>query len=98
MAPKDGAAGNKRKLTDRSKDKSFDKSSKKPKFEKRPPPPPKEESDDISDETPFEDFSDDQEDGGASLSNGKPQKGGKQANGSKPATDADGKVFERGWS
>lgn len=95
MAPRDGATGNKRKLTDRSKDKSFDKSSKKPKFEKRPPPPPKQESDDISDETPFEDFSDDQEDGGASLSKGRPPKAGNQADDSK-ATDADGKIFERG--
>ncbi|KAK6068666.1 pumilio domain-containing protein [Seiridium cupressi] len=92
MAPRDATQGSKRKLNDKSKDKSF----KKPKFEKRPPlPPPKEESDNVSDESNFEDFSDDQEDGGASLSNGKAQRNGKQPNGDK-ATDSDGKVFERG--
>ncbi|KAI0124674.1 armadillo-type protein [Xylariales sp. AK1849] len=90
MAPRDSAVGSKRKLNDKSKDKSF----KKPKFEKRPQPQ-EQASDDISDPSAFEDFSDDPDDGGAPLSNGKSQKGGKQFNDSKSNEEA-GKVFERG--
>ncbi|KAH8197180.1 hypothetical protein TruAng_008673 [Truncatella angustata] len=90
MAPKDSSAGYKRKLDSKTKDKS----SKKPKFEKRPPPPPKEEADDISDDTPFEDFSDDQEDGGVSLSSGRPPHSANQSNGK--ADDGSAKVFEKG--
>ncbi|ETS86757.1 hypothetical protein PFICI_00585 [Pestalotiopsis fici W106-1] len=91
MAPRDAASGSKRKLNDKSKDKSF----KKPKFDKRPPPS-KDESEEVSDETGFEDFSDDQEDGGASLSKGKTQNGGQYSNGNKSNNDDSGKVFERG--
>lgn len=92
MAPRDAAVGSKRKLTDRTKDKS----SKKPKVEKRSKPQPQEASDGISDTSAFEDFSDDPEDGGAPLSNGKSQKSDKQYNGSKVDDAQAGKVFERG--
>lgn len=92
MAPRDAAAGSKRKLNDyKSKDKSS--FNKKPKFEKRPPPS-KSESDEVSEENDFENFSDDQEDGGASLSKGKPQNGGQYSNGNKPSNGEN--VFERG--
>ncbi|KAI0141347.1 armadillo-type protein [Pestalotiopsis sp. NC0098] len=91
MAPRDAPAGGKRKLSDKSKDKSF----KKTKFEKRPAPT-KGESDEVSDETPFEDFSDDQEDGGASLSKGKPQNGGQYSNGNNSSNENSGQTFERG--
>lgn len=82
MAPKDAVAGSKRKLADRSKGKS----NKKPKFEK---PQATHDSNDISDASDF----DDSDDGGAPL---KPQKGGKQADGSKSIDAQAGKVFERG--
>ncbi|KAI1845312.1 hypothetical protein JX266_008622 [Neoarthrinium moseri] len=92
MAPRDAVAGSKRKLNDKSKDKF----SKKQKFEKRPPQD-EPQSDSISDENGFEDFSDDQDDGGAPLKAPKFQKGGKQPNGPKPNGDAPGgKVFEKG--
>lgn len=91
MAPRDAATGNKRKLSEKTKDKS----TKKPKFEKRPPPP-KEEPEDVSDDSAFGDFSDDQEDGGASLSNGKPEKASKQSNGNANGDADSGKTFERG--
>jgi hypothetical protein len=94
MAPRDAAVGSKRKLTDRTKDKS----SKKPKVEKRAKPQRQEASDGISDTSAFEDFSDDPEDGGAPLSNGKSQKSDKQYNGSKADDAQAGKVFERGLS
>ncbi|ORY60141.1 armadillo-type protein [Pseudomassariella vexata] len=88
MTPRDAVSGNKRKSADYNKGKT----SKKPKFEKRPLPPPVE-SEDVSDAASFEDFSDDQDDGGALLRKHKFQKNGKPNSDDKTA---DGKVFERG--
>ncbi|KAI0548578.1 armadillo-type protein [Xylaria curta] len=87
MAPK-GDVGTKRKLPSRSKDSN----TKKPKYEKRPPPPPADELDSISDDE-SSDLSDNDENGGASLSGNKTQKNGDEFNQSK---DKDGKTFERG--
>ncbi|KAK7924586.1 hypothetical protein PG985_006640 [Apiospora marii] len=65
MAPRDAAVGAKRKSANGSKDKS----NKKPKFEKRAAPKEEPVVDENDDD--FEAFSDDVEDGGASLDNNK---------------------------
>ncbi|KAK7951857.1 pumilio-like proteiny domain family member 6 [Apiospora aurea] len=77
MAPRDAAAGAKRKSFNGPKDKS----NKKPKFEKRPAPKEEPVVDENDDD--FEAFSDDAEDGGASLDN-------KKANGSNGAEASNG--------
>jgi pumilio homology domain family member 6 len=87
MAFKDAVAGNKRKLNDKSKDKF----SKKPKFDKRAPP--QDESEDFSNDSTPDEFSDEQDGGAALNGDDKPYNGGKQSNG---ANVKDGKVFERG--
>ncbi|KAK8049142.1 Pumilio-like 3 [Apiospora phragmitis] len=77
MAPRDVATGSKRKSPTGSKDQT----NKKPKFEKRPAPKEEPVVDENDDD--FETFSDDAEDGGASLDN-------KKANGSNGAEASNG--------
>lgn len=92
MAPRDASATSKRKLTDRTKDKT----SKKPKFEKRPPPPQQDESGGISDTSDFEHFSDDPEDGGAPLDDENLQGSDNNSNGFKSNANQAGNVFDKG--
>lgn len=78
MAPRDAAAGAKRKSANGPKDKS----NKKPKLEKRAAPKDERVVDENDDD--FEAFSDDAEDGGASLDN-------KKANGANGFDASNGK-------
>ncbi|KAK5628135.1 hypothetical protein RRF57_003850 [Xylaria bambusicola] len=73
-----------------------DSTSKKPKFEKRPPPPPADEDDSINDADDFDDNSDLDDEGGATLNGKKNQRNGSGLARSKNGDDQAEKTFERG--
>jgi hypothetical protein len=86
-----GGPNNKRKLSDRTKDKD----SKKPKFEKRPQR--KQEPDDFEEDEEGEDFSDDAEDGGAPVISHRNQaRDGPRNNGYRSNDTNGAQAFEKG--